>query len=345
MPKSTTVAERSAELLVTIVTLDGHLGGAAERAFRNLRRQAPGLECRLYAAGEWAANPSNLDSCRRDIARSDILIVCMLFMEEHINAVLPALSARRDSCDAILCFMSAGEVMRLTRIGGFSMDGGQRGPLALLKKLRGARSSQSGSSGARQIAMLKKLPRILRFIPGTAQDLRVYFLAMQYWLAGSEENIRNLIAMLASRYAQGPRRALAEQLAVDPPLEYPEVGVYHPRLGDRVAHTREALARVNDQDRPAVGILLMRSYILAGNTAHYDALIEAIESRGLVAIGRWLTPSFPSPGFRWSGDLPTTMPAQRPPCCRSSMCRASLRMRPNSSRSTPGNNRMPACCR
>jgi magnesium chelatase subunit H len=284
MPKPTTAADAAVGMRVTIITLDGHLGAAADRAFRNLRRQAPSLDCRLHVAGEWAANPVALEACHRDIARSDILIVCMLFMEDHINAVLPQLTARRDQCDAILCFMSAGDVMRLTRIGGLSMDGEQRGPLALLKKLRGARTRQSQSSGARQIAMLKKLPRILRFIPGTAQDLRAYFLGMQYWLAGSDQNIRNLVALMVTRYAQGPRRRIAEKLSVAPPVEYPDVGIYHPRLAGRVAYSRDALDAVSPPDRPAVGVLLMRSYILAGNTAHYDMLIEAIEALGLSVV-------------------------------------------------------------
>ena len=41
--------------------------------------------------------------------------------------------------------------------------------LALLKKLRGSRD-KNGSSGAGQMAMLRRLPKILRFIPGKALD-------------------------------------------------------------------------------------------------------------------------------------------------------------------------------
>ena len=40
----------------------------------------------------------------------------------------------------------------------------------------------------------------MRFIPGTAQDVRNYFLALQYWLAGSEENLASLVRMLVTRY-------------------------------------------------------------------------------------------------------------------------------------------------
>ena len=57
--------------------------------------------------------------------------------------------------------------------------------------------------------MLRKLPKLLRFIPGTAQDVRAYFLTLQYWLAGSEENLANMVRMLVGRYASTRFKAAA----------------------------------------------------------------------------------------------------------------------------------------
>ena len=57
--------------------------------------------------------------------------------------------------------------------------------------------------------MLRQLPKLLRFIPGTAQDVRAYFLTLQYWLAGSDENIANMVRLLVDRYADGPRAGAA----------------------------------------------------------------------------------------------------------------------------------------
>ena len=37
--------------------------------------------------------------------------------------MLPALKARREHCDAMVCAMSAGEVVKLTRMGRFDMSG------------------------------------------------------------------------------------------------------------------------------------------------------------------------------------------------------------------------------
>ncbi|MBL8306243.1 MAG: DUF3479 domain-containing protein, partial [Rubrivivax sp.] len=90
---------------VVLVTMDSHLASAAERANRELARTLPGLTLSVHAAGEWGADGAALERCRADIAGADIVIVTMLFMEDHFLPVRPALKARRDQCDAMVCAM------------------------------------------------------------------------------------------------------------------------------------------------------------------------------------------------------------------------------------------------
>jgi magnesium chelatase subunit H len=269
---------------VVLVTLDFHLASVVERAARTLQRTFPRMTLTLHAAAAWS-DPAALARTIADIETADIVVVSMLFMEDHVRAVMPALQARRDACDAMVCLMSAGEVTRLTRMGRFSVaDGG--GPLTFLKRLRGKSPSQGGGSdaGARQMKMLRRLPKILRFIPGTAQDVRAYFLTLQYWLAGSEDNVVNLVHMLVDRYADGPRKRLRGTHKAAAPVEYPEVGVYHPRLAPRLAESADRLPAAIAASRGTVGVLVMRSYLLAGNTGHYDGVIAALETAGLRVI-------------------------------------------------------------
>ncbi|UEM01354.1 magnesium chelatase subunit H [Skermanella rosea] len=268
---------------IVIVTLDNHLAGATERARQSVAREVPGLEVTLHAAAEWGTDPGSVERCRADIAEADIVIANMLFMEDHIQAVLPALQARRDQCDAMVVCMSAGEVIRLTRIGRFTMTGNERGPLAFLKRLRGAKK-EGGSSGAKQMAMLRRIPKILRFIPGAAQDVRAYFLTLQYWLCGSDENVAQMLRFLVDRYADGERRHLRGTLKAAPPVEYPDVGVYHPAMRPQMADSVAKLPAATAGCRGTVGLLVMRSYLLPGNTAHYDGVIAALEARGLRVI-------------------------------------------------------------
>ncbi|ACA18100.1 magnesium chelatase, H subunit [Methylobacterium sp. 4-46] len=274
-------ADALPELRVVIVTLDNHLAGAVDRARQSLARSEPRLVLSFHAAAEWDSDPAALDTCRAEIARADIVLSAMLFMDEHVRAVLPALLARRPHCDAMVGCLSAAEVVRTTRIGRFAMDGSQNGALAFLKRLRGRQGGQGG--GARQMALIRQIPRILRFIPGSAQDVRAYFLTLQYWLAGSDENVVNLVRFLVSRYAAGPRAGWRQRLTAEEPLAYPETGLYHPRMAGRIGERPERLP-VPAGSHGRVGLLLMRSYVLAGNTAHYDGVIAALEARGLAVV-------------------------------------------------------------
>ncbi|WP_316172519.1 MULTISPECIES: magnesium chelatase subunit H [unclassified Bradyrhizobium] len=281
MPKRISVADVT-PIRVVIVTMDSHLASAAVRARTALQAELPGLDLKVHAADEWGCNPTALEHCLADIATGDIVVATMLFMEDHIQPVLPALQARRDQCDAMIGCLSAGEVVRLTRLGKLTMSGSATGVLGLLKRLRG--SNRSGnSSGQGQMKMLQRMPRLLRYIPGTAQDLRAYFLTLQYWLAGSEQNFANMVRFLVGRYADGPRAALRGKTNAAEPVTYPDVGLYHPRLSPRMIERADQLPALA---KPAgrVGVILMRSYLLAANTAHYDGVIAALEARGLAVI-------------------------------------------------------------
>ena len=273
---------------VVLVTMDSHLASAAMRAGRRLARALPGVQFTAHAAAEWGDDPQAVERARQDIARGDIVIATMLFLEDHFQPVLKALADRREQCDAMVCAMSAGEVTRLTRMGKLDMSQPASGPMAFLKKLRGKSNDGDGNkatAGEKQMKMLRRLPKILRFIPGTAQDLRIYFLCLQYWLAGSEDNLVQMVQMLVDRYATGPRAGLRGQVAVEPPQDYPELGVYHPRMQPRLSEQLSDLPRVaTSGQRGTVGLLVLRSYLLAGNTAHYDGVITALEAAGLRVV-------------------------------------------------------------
>ena len=279
-------ATNATPINVVIVAMDTHFAGAVERASVDLVREMPGLHLALHAASEWSADARALDRCRADIAGGDIIICGMLFMEDHFLPILDDLKARREHCDVLVCALCAKEVVRLTRIGRFTMDGGSGGALAFLRKFK-PKTGGGAQGGSRQMAMLRRLPRILRLIPGTAQDMRAYFLALQYWLGGSQENLGNMVRMLVGRYADGPRRTLRAMVEAAPPIDYPDVGVYHPRLKGKVAADVAALPGVKGELKDGagtVGLLVLRSYLLAANAEHYDGVIAAIEARGLRVI-------------------------------------------------------------
>ncbi|MFK8052129.1 MAG: magnesium chelatase subunit H [Woeseiaceae bacterium] len=275
---------RQKSLRVVVITMDTHLASATQNAAADLARESAGLRLTLHAASEWSASETKLQQCVADIGKADILIVTMLFMEDHFKPVLQAIADRRGNCDALICAMSASEVMTQTQIGDFDMSKPASGPIALLKRLRGNSKDKAQTGGAAQMKMLRRLPKLLRFIPGTAQDVRAYFLTLQYWLGGSRENMSNMVRYLAGRYATGERREIADRLnPCDAPIEYPNVGVYHPRMKSRISDSAAELPTIGES-QGRVGLLLLRSYLLGGNAGHYDGVIASLEAKGLEVV-------------------------------------------------------------
>jgi magnesium chelatase subunit H len=265
---------------IAIVTLDAHAAGPARRISAGLQKDLPGLEITIHAAAEWAENPASLARAKAAVAEANVIVANLLFLEEHVQAILPDLQAARPRVDAFVGIIADPAIVRLTKMGELDMGKPATGVMALMKKLRGTSKGPSVESGERQMAMLRRLPKILRFVPGKAQDLRAWFLAMQYWLGGSDDNIAAMVRFLVGRYA---RATFGRQPEAPAPVIYPELGVYHPRMPGRIAEDARALPR------PAgavgtVGLLMLRSYILAGDTAHYDAVIDALEARGLAVV-------------------------------------------------------------
>ena len=261
-----------------IVTLDRHAAGPAARIAPKLARDFPGLSLSIHASAEWEKDPTALQAAQDDIAKADIVVTGVLFLEDHVKAILPNLAARRDACDAMVGLVSDQEITQLTRMGDLDMSKPASGAMGLLKKLKPAK--KSGKSGAGQMKMLRRLPKILKLIPGKSQDLRAWFLAMQYWLGGSDDNFENMVRFLISRYSHVPAW---RGVTSSDPIEYPEVGLYHPDLPE--LHITTNLADLPQADsKTTIGILMLRSYILAGDTAHYDHVIRTFEARGMRVI-------------------------------------------------------------
>jgi magnesium chelatase subunit H len=263
-----------------VVTLDAHAAGPALRVLPRLRADFPGLDVSIHAAAEWAENPAALAEAKAAINAADIVVANLLFIEEHVTACLPELQAARARCDAFIGVIADPQVVKLTKMGDLDMMKPATGIAKIMKKLRGGGDKTKPASGEKQMSLLRRLPKILRFIPGKAQDLRAWFLSMQYWLGGSDENIEAMMRFLIARYAS---RSEWRGIKAAAPIDYPEVGLYHPDLPSRMTTNAADLPRPENAVG-TVGLLMMRSYLLASDTAHYDAVIRALEAKGLAVL-------------------------------------------------------------
>ena len=99
MPRPISPAERrgdAPDLRVVVVTLDSLLAEPVRAAERNMRRHVPGLRLSVHAAADWENEPEKLVETRAALAEAHIVVSTLLFLEEHIRAILPDLQAARD---------------------------------------------------------------------------------------------------------------------------------------------------------------------------------------------------------------------------------------------------------
>src|SRR5688572_9027193 len=122
-PASSKTSEPSRAIRFVIVTLDAHLAGAAQQAASALKGEGLDLDLSVHVASDWMRDKSTIAGCRRDIERADLIVVTQLFMEEQVEAIRDVLAARADQCDAVMVAMCNAELMKCTRMRGFSIGG------------------------------------------------------------------------------------------------------------------------------------------------------------------------------------------------------------------------------
>jgi cobaltochelatase CobN len=115
------------------------------------------------------------------------------------------------------------------------------------------------------------------------QDLAQLQAAVDYWNFGGVENMARLLAFLYTRVAGQPG------VEVAPPERQLTTGIYHPRAPGPFASLGEysrwyVEQRLVAADAPRVGILFYHTNLKNRDMAHIDALIGALERRGLGAV-------------------------------------------------------------
>ena len=252
-----------------------------------------GIELSGYLIEELRDESNYADFCA-DVAEADVFVASLIFIEDLAQKVVDAVAPHRDQLKAAVVFPSMPEVMRLNKLGSFSMAqlGQSKSAIAGFMKKR----KEAGGAGF-QDAMLKllnTLPTVLKYLPvEKAQDARSFMLSFQYWLGGTPDNLRNFLLMLADKYvfpaAEGEDRPAME---VAEPEVFPDLGIWHPLAPTMFEDLKEYLNWTESRNDlseearqgPVIGLVLQRSHIVTGDDAHYVATIQELEFRGARVI-------------------------------------------------------------
>jgi len=277
---------------VVYVVLEPQYQSALSAAVRSINRAHPRLAVEIsgYLLEE-LRDPENYEAFQRDVAAANIFIGSLIFVEDLADKVVAAVEPVRDRLDAAVVFPSMPQVMRLNKLGSFSMAnlGQSQSMIAQFMRKRKEQSGSSFQDG--MLKLLQTLPKVLKYLPiEKAQDARNFMLSFQYWLGGSQDNLENFLLMLADRYIP----ALQQQISFRDPLTYPDMGLWHPLAPEMFEDVKEYLNWFNsrrdispdlkDPLAPTIGLVLQRTHLVTGDDAHYVAMVQELESMGARVI-------------------------------------------------------------
>jgi len=239
-------------------------------------------------------NDDTFEDFKKDVGDANIFIGSLIFVQELAEKVNEVVEPLRDQLDAVLVFPSMPEVMRLNKVGSFTMKnlGQSKSVVADFMKKKKQEDGSSFEEG--MLKLLRTLPKVLKFLPSDkAGDARTFMMSFQYWLGGSPENLQSLLTMLGQDYVGPIKEAMkdGDKVVMEEPVLLPDKAIWHPVAPEIVFENNESYfkwynnefcpdAGIDPKTAPTVGIILQKSHINTKDDTHYVSLISELESRG-----------------------------------------------------------------
>ncbi|MEL6935703.1 MAG: DUF3479 domain-containing protein, partial [Cyanobacteria bacterium J06607_17] len=291
------LGERSL-MKVVYVVLEPQYQSALSAAVKSINASNPhiAVEVSGYLIEELRDN-DNYEAFKKDISEANVFVASLIFIEELAEKVVAAVTPHRDNLDVAVVFPSMPQVMRLNKMGSFSMAQLGQSKSAIGEFMKKRRQKQGGSFEDAMLKLLRTLPKVLKYLPvDKAQDARNFMLSFQYWLGGSPENLENFMLMLADRYMFGDKQieGAPESMDYQEPVTYPDTGIWHPLAPSMYEDIKEYLnwyssrqdlpASHKREKAPCVGLVLQRTHLVTGDEAHYVSMVQELEYLGARVI-------------------------------------------------------------
>ena len=125
---------------------------------------------------------------KADVADANVFIGSLIFVQELAEKVTEVVAPRRDELDAVLIFPSMPEVMRLNKVGKFTMKNLGQSKSVVADFMKKKKQDDGSSFEEGMLKLLRTLPKVLKFLPSDkAADARTFMMSFQYWLGGKSD--------------------------------------------------------------------------------------------------------------------------------------------------------------
>lgn len=217
------------------------------------------LDLKLYYVHEIAEELVDEDAVKKDLRNADIVLLDIRSRGRTLNLVREALSGSEKT--VITLVGGSVEIMSLTRIGTFS-------PAKIFEKRK---PSPKGMDWRKIQKIQSMVERMATFLPfGSLKHAKNWMRIMDYWKYSGRRNIKNMLLFVAKEYG-------GQKVRVEPPAEFPDAGIYHPRLDRFYTSLDEYLKDNFDPKKPTVGVLFYGGMHFEPSIPGASALISRLE--------------------------------------------------------------------
>lgn len=246
--------------------------GAVKRV--NAGNDNMAVECVGYLLEE-LRNDDTFEQFKKDVADANVFIGSLIFVQELAEKVTEVVAPLRDKLDAVLVFPSMPEVMRLNKVGQFTMKnlGQSKSVIADFMKKKKQEDGSSFEEG--MLKLLRTLPKVLKFLPSDkAADARTFMMSFQYWLGGSPENLESMLVMLGQDYVDPIKKEMVGKKKIEAvePVLLPDKAIWHPVAPSIVFESNAKYfewynkefcpdAGIDPKTAPTIGLVLQKSQI------------------------------------------------------------------------------------
>ena len=135
---------------VVYVVLEPQYQSALSAAVRSINKAHPNVAIEIsgYLIEE-LRDPTNYENFKKDISEANIFIASLIFLEDLADKLVAAVEPYRDHLDVAVVFPSMPQVMRLNKMGSFSMAqlGQSKSAIAQFMKKRKEKSGAGFQDG------------------------------------------------------------------------------------------------------------------------------------------------------------------------------------------------------
>ncbi|NWG22302.1 MAG: cobaltochelatase subunit CobN [Chloroflexi bacterium] len=266
-----------------------------EEVERNLRQG--GVDVRLLRFHDGHVERRD-PALARAIAGADVVFITLINMREQAEWLAEQLE--RAGTTTVFAFESMPEVMGLTRVGDYRVQGGGRATMpkpvqAILKLITRGREEDTLYAYTK---LTKLTAKLLPLMPPKLKDFRTWLSVNIYWNQPDPYNLTQMVRLIL-------RDCLGQKLDVAPVRMIPMMGCFHPesdelfpnpdaylkwyrKRGTRNrerggAKNRAAGSRAPAPDAPLVALIAFRKHVIQRQRYLAD-LIASLEGEGLAVL-------------------------------------------------------------